>query len=367
MKNSALISLIEQSASLSLQEKWDNSGLQVGSPLAECTGVLVCLDPTPAVVDEAISKGCNLIISHHPLFFKPVKRLTGTTLQEATALKAIAAGITIYSSHTACDSAEGGVSYLLAKRLGVDPKKTLAPVSGRLVALHTMVPEGKADEVRLALFDAGAGALGNYDCCSFNINGIGTFRPLEGSNPYVGTPGEGHAEKETQITVALTSDIMGRVESALLETHPYETPAYSFIPLLNSEPQIGLGVYGISEEGLNAAEFTEMVKERLGCQAVRCSAINMDPETKIRRVAVCGGAGGEFISKAVSMGAQAFVTADVRYHDFVDFRDQILLIDAGHFETEAPFKDFIADMLKKGFPMVPVYTTSTKDNPIKYV
>ncbi len=367
MRNSAIIALIERFASPSLQEKWDNTGLQVGTPLAECTGVLVCLDPTPAVVDEAISLGYNLIVSHHPLFFKPVKRLTGATLTEATALKAIAAGITIYSTHTACDSAQGGVSYALARMLGVEPKRTLAPVSGRLALLKTMVPSDHADVVRIALFDAGAGALGKYDCCSFNVEGTGTFRPLEGADPYAGTPGEGHSEAETEITVVLPSDLIGQVEKALLETHPYETPAYSFLPLLNSEPDLGLGVYGISEDGLSPDDFVAMVKDRLGCQAVRCTAIGLDPETKIRRVAVCGGSGGEFIGKAIAMGAQAYVTADIRYHDFVEYRDRILLIDAGHFETEAPFKASIASLIKEGLPGVAVTTTSTIDNPIKYL
>lgn len=367
MQNSAIIALIERFASPSLQEKWDNTGLQVGSPLVECTGVLVCLDPTPAVVDEAIAAGCNLIISHHPLFFKPVKRLTGATMPEATALKAIAAGITIYSTHTACDSALGGVSYALAKILGIEPMRTLAPVSGRLVMLKTTVPNGQAEQVRLALYDAGAGALGNYDCCSYNVDGYGTFRPLDDAEPYVGVHGEVHTEPETEITVVLPEAIMGRVEKALLEVHPYETPAYAFIPMLNAEANLGLGVYGISEDGLSPDRFIDMVKARLGCQALRCTATSLDPETKIRRVGVCGGAGGEFIGKAIAMGAQAYVTADIRYHDFVEYRDRILLIDAGHFETEAPFKGVMASLIKDAFPGVPVNVTTTNDNPIKYL
>lgn len=367
MQNSAIIAAIERMASPSLQEKWDNTGLQVGSPLVECTGVLVCLDPTPAIVEEAKALGCNLIISHHPLFFKPVKRLTGATVPQATALAAISAGITIYSTHTACDSAQGGVSYALASALGIEPKRTLAPIEGRLVLLKVTVPRNSADMLRLALFDAGAGAVGNYDCCSFNVDGNGTFRALDGAEPAVGNVGEDHIEPETEVTVVLPAELMSQVERALIEAHPYETPAYAFIPTLNAEHNLGLGVYGISEEGLNASAFVDMVKERLGSKAVRCTAIDMDPEVKIRRVAVCGGAGGEFIGKAIAMGAQAYVTADVRYHDFVDYRDQILLIDAGHFETEAPFKQIIAQAIKEKFPMVPVHTTSTIDNPINYL
>lgn len=369
MRISAIISAIEAWANPAIQEKWDNSGLQLGSPASDCTGVLVCLDPTPAIVDEAISLGCNLIVSHHPLFFKPVKKLTGSTPAGAAAINAIAASITIYSTHTAADSTRGGVSYLLAEKLGIKPMRALAPLQGQLVALRLTVPRRHAMEVQAALFDAGAGSLGRYDCCSFAVEGKGTFRPLDGANPAIGSVGEAEGVDETEISVVLTADIIGRVEQALLATHPYETPAYQFTPMLNSIADMGLGIYGIYEadEPMTPRRFTEHVKTALGCQGVRTSAINPDPELRIRRVAVCGGAGGEFIPRAIAMGADAYVTADVRYHDFVDYGRDLLIIDAGHFDTEAPFKQAVADLIASRFPQVPVHCTSTHDNPITFI
>lgn len=369
MRISAIISAIEAWANPAIQEKWDNSGLQLGSPADECKGVLVCLDVTPAIVDEAMKLGCNLIVSHHPLFFKPVKRLTGSTPAGAAALNAIAAGITIYSSHTAADSTRGGVSYILAKKLGIKPLRTLAPLEGQLVSLRVTVPRDRAMEVQAALFDAGAGALGRYDCCSYSTEGTGTFRPLPGSNPAIGHAGEAETVDETEISVVLTADIMGRVEQALLETHPYEMPAYQFTPMLNTISDMGLGIYGTLEadEPMTQLQFAEHVKKALGCQGVRTTAIDPDPELRIRRVAVCGGAGGEFIGRAAAMGAQAYVTADVRYHDFADYRGRILVVDAGHFDTEAPVKEAMAELISEKFPDVPVHCTSTDDNPINFI
>lgn len=369
MRISAIISAIEAWANPAIQEKWDNTGLQLGSPSDECRGVLVCLDVTPAIVDEAIKLGCNLIVSHHPLFFKPVKRLTGSTPAGATAINAIAAGITIYSTHTAADSTRGGVSYILAEKLGIKPLRALAPLEGQLVSLRVTVPRSHAMEVQAALFDAGAGSLGNYDCCSFAIEGTGTFRPLPHSNPTIGKVGQPETVEETELSVVLTADKMRAIEQALLQTHPYETPAYQFAPMLNTIADMGLGIYGIieSEEPMTQMQFAEHVKKALGCQGVRTSAIDPDPELRIRRVAVCGGAGGEFIGRAIAMGAQAYVTADVRYHDFVDYRSQLLIIDAGHFDTEAPFKDALASVISEKFPEVPVHRTSTDDNPINFI
>lgn len=367
MRISSIIRAIEQFANPALQEPWDNTGLQLGSALDECSGVLVCLDPTPAVVQEATEKGCNLIVAHHPLFFKPLKRLTGNSSVEITAMNAIAAGISIYSTHTASDSALGGVNYALAKALDIRPERTLDPAKGTMTHLTAIVPVDHAEAVQYALFDAGAGAIGHYDCCSFSVSGTGTFRPLEGAKPAIGEVGLNTTQSEVALNMVLPTELMGRVESVLLDVHPYETPAYQFTPMLNSDRHLGLGIYGIANNPLAPAQFVEHVKQALGCQAVRTSKIDFPDGTLISRVAMCGGAGRDFIATAIAMGAQAYVSADLSYHDFVDYRDRILLIDAGHYNTEAPIKQVLHDLISAKFPDVPVSCTTTDDNPINYV
>ncbi len=366
MLNLEIIKAIERFAPASLQESWDNTGLQVGALGVECTGVLICFDVTPAVVEEAITLGYNLIISHHPLFFKGEKRLIGATPQQVSAINAISAGITIYSTHTAADSTKGGVSYLLAKRLGVKPMKVLSPLENRIIRLDVIVPDQYAEEVRIALFDAGAGAIGTYDCCSFNVNGKGTFRPLPGSKPFIGEESEEHHEKETMISVVLPTEITAKVEKVLLEVHPYETPAYQFIPILNKLHDYGLGIYGVMEEGLSPDNFIEYVKNRLGAKTVRATRLPDIPDLKIRRVAMCGGAGHEFIGTAIAMGAQAYISADIKYHDFVDYQDRILLIDAGHYETEVAIKDALAELLHTAAPDFKKIKCTESDNPVHY-
>jgi len=366
MRNAAIINVIETLAPASLQEKWDNTGLQLGSPQNECTGVMICFDVTPDVVDEAIASGCNLIIAHHPLFFSPVKSLTAATLSGQVALKAIAAGISIYCSHTAADSTVGGVSYALASILGIDTIRTLSPAADQLVRLTVTVPLDRAEEVRAALFDGGAGAIGCYDGCSFNTEGYGTFRALEGADPYAGTVGEDHIENETQISVVLMRRDMARVESLLLEVHPYEEPAYQFTPMLNRMRRYGLGVYGTLPQPLTPTQLISRIKERLGTPMLRTTVLPDDPDLKISRIALCGGAGHDLIGNALAAGAQAYITADLKYHDFVEYRGRILLIDAGHFETEAPIKQVFADAIRKTFPDIRVMLTSTADNPVRY-
>lgn len=366
MKIANIISAFEEWANPALQESWDNTGLQLGNPARDCTGVLVCFDVTPDVIDEATYRKCNLVISHHPLFFKGVKSLTASNPALTAAMRAIHDDITIYSSHTAADSTPGGVSYSLAERLGIEPKRAMMPQANRLVLLQAIVPRTHAQEVQAALFDAGAGKLGHYDCCSFTVQGQGTFRALEGAHPYAGQIGLSHSADEVSINLVLATESIGSVEAALLKTHPYETPAYQFLPMLNCLPNVGLGVYGIAKEPMSPQDFIQHVKERLGCECVRTTKIDLDPEMKIRRVALCGGAGGEFIPTAIAMGAQAYITGDVKYHDFVDYRDKILVIDAGHYETEAPVKETFAQVIRERFPSLPVYCTDLDDNPVQY-
>ncbi len=367
-----IIAAIEAYAPRDFQETWDNSGVQVGTTAGECTGVLLCVDVTPRVVDEAVALGANLIISHHPLIFKGIKHLTGATPVEASIMNAIAAGVTIYSSHTAMDNTPGGVSYEMAQRLGVTVTSALSPMAPRWVKLTTMVPTADAQQVRAALFDACGGEIGNapnfgaqnYDCCSFNVEGIGTFRANDGTDPTVGDIGNLHHEKEVMITMLVRKPYLNRVIATLKQVHPYQTPAYEITELLNPVTSMGLGVVGTLDTPLTPGELITRVKQAFGSPIVRHT--HLDPDTKIYRVAMCGGAGGEFIPTAISARAQAYITSDTRYHDFVDHQDDILIIDIGHFESEQVTKDIFYHIITQKFANFAVYKSSVEKNSINY-
>ncbi len=363
-----IIAAIESFAPPAYQESWDNTGLQVGSRAVECSGALLCVDVTPAIVDEAISLGCNLIVSHHPLMFKGLKRITGSTPVEVSVMNAIAAGVSIYSCHTAIDNAEGGVSYTMAQKLGVKVQRALSPIEPRCCKLSVMVPEKEAESVRMALFDAGAGKLGNYDCCSFNVSGTGTFRALDGAHPFVGAIDELHHEPEVRVDVLVPTWLKGKVESALLEVHPYEEPAYEFVNLASPDRRIGSGIVGTLEKGVTARELIERVKAAFGSPIVRCTKYDYDDaEMKITRVAMCGGAGGSFIGDAIASGAQVYINSDTRYHEFLENQDKILIIDIGHFESEQCTKDIFYQIITQKFTNFAVYKSQLEINPINYI
>ncbi|MDO5394892.1 MAG: Nif3-like dinuclear metal center hexameric protein [Bacteroidales bacterium] len=371
MRIAEIIQAIEAFAPRAFQEDWDNTGLQVGNGATECTGVLICVDVTPKIVDEAISLGCNLIVSHHPLIFKGLKHLTGSTPVEVSVMNAIAAGISVYSNHTAVDNTPGGVSYTMAGMLGVEVKSTLAPLPPRFLKLVTMVPEAHAESVRMALFDAGAGSFGTYDCCSYNVEGTGTFRALDGSHPFVGEQGEIHHEAETRIEVMLPSWLRGKVEDTLRQVHPYEMPAYEFMMPVSGPDSIGTGVVGVLRERLTARQFVDRVKAVFGTPVARCTpfpekdAYGDDP--RLLRVAMCGGSGGSMIADAVRAGAQAYVSSDIRYHDFVDYADRIFLVDIGHFESEQCTKQIFYQIITQKFTNFAVYKSKLENNPINYI
>lgn len=364
MRITDIIAAIETVAPRYLQESYDNSGFQVGSPMDECTGVMLCVDAIPSVIAEAKAKGCNLVISHHPLLFKGVKQLIGATPVQVAVMEAIAAGITVYSCHTSLDNAYGGVSWAMAHRLGLTDISVLEPQAGTMMKLAVMVPSDHAELVRLALFDAGAGAIGNYDCCSYNSDGIGTFRAQQGANPYVGELLELHRQPETKVEVILPAVLRHRVEAALIDVHPYEEPAYDFITLANSSTREGSGVRGVLDRPVSATELVELVKKSFNTPVARCSQL---PDTKISRIAVCGGSGSSLIPKAIASGAQAMITSDTKYHDFVDYGDRLLIIDIGHYESEYCTKEIFYRIITEKFPNFAAYNSVTEKNPINYL
>ena len=351
-------------APLPLQEGFDNSGLQIGLTDAEVTGVLLCLDVTEDVVEEAVASGCNLIVSHHPLIFSPLKRITGRNYVERCVLKALANGIAIYASHTNMDSVQGGVNYRIAEKLGLQNVRILAPKEDSLFKLSVYVPVVHADVVRKALFAAGCGNIGNYGSCSYNVEGYGTFEAEEGCNPFCGKVGELHKENETRIDTVMPAYLKNRVVSALLKVHPYEEPAYDIYPLKNSWGSVGLGVVGDLPCEVEEKDFLGKVKQIFNVGSLRHTSLSGN---KVKRVALCGGSGASFADAAISAGAQVYITGEARYHDLFNYDGQILFAVIGHYESEQFTMDIFNDIILESYPEVKVKKTTVNTNPVHYM
>ncbi len=363
-KISDIIRALEAAAPPRLQEDYDNTGLQIGDVDRECTGVLLALDVIPEVVAEAADRGCNLLVSHHPLLFRGLKRIAGSTKVEQSVRVAIERGVTVYSLHTAVDNAPGGVSHEMARRLGIHNARTLERMSHKLLKLTTFVPTDHADRVCEALFRAGCGRQGNYDSCSWSVRGQGSFRPLEGATPFVGSYGRTHYEEEVRIEVLLPLWLLRKAEQALIDAHPYEHPAYEFVMIENEARDYGSGVIGELESPMTGAELVERVKETFGSPVVRCTA---PPEEPIVRVAMCGGSGSSFIPGAIGQGAQAYITSDTSYHNFVDYTGRLFIIDIGHYESEHCTEEIFHRLITERFPGFAVRYSQTERNPIFYL
>ena len=307
MKIKEIVSALERFAPLPLQDGFDNAGLQIGLTDAEATGALLCLDVTEAVLDEAIALGYNLVISHHPLIFKGYKSITGKDYVERCILKAIKNDIVIYSAHTNLDNAQGGVNYKIAEKIGLKDLKVLEPKENSLMKLVTFVPAAQADMVRNALFAAGCGNIGNYDSCSYNLEGEGTFRAKEGTHPFCGTIGELHREGEVRIETILPVFKKSEVIRTLLSVHPYEEPAFDLYLLQNDWTQAGSGIVGELEEPETELEFLKRIKKTF---EVGCLRHNKLTGREIRKVALCGGAGAFLLSQAIRSGACLLYTSD---------------------------------------------------------
>jgi dinuclear metal center YbgI/SA1388 family protein len=355
---------IEKLAPLPLQESYDNAGVQVGNVNQLATGAILCLDVTETVIDEAIETGYNLIIVHHPLIFKPFKTLTGANYIERCIIKACKYDVVIYAAHTNLDNVAGGVNYKLAERLGLQNIRILSPQKGKLLKLVTFVPETSAEVVRTTLFHAGAGTIGNYDACSFNVQGTGTFRASENCQPYCGEIGELHYEKELRIETILPSCLKASVTRALLSVHPYEEPAFDFYPLENEWKQAGAGIVGELPEEEDELVFLQQVKEVLEADCIKHSTLT---GRKVREIAVCGGSGAFLIPEAIAYGADIFITGEAKYNDFFDVEDRILLVVTGHYESEVCAKDIFHDVISKKFPTFAIQNSKTNSNPVKYL
>jgi dinuclear metal center YbgI/SA1388 family protein len=363
MQIKEIIEVLEAWAPPVLQESYDNAGLIIGNQGAEISGVLVTLDVTEEVVEEAINKKCNMIVAHHPIIFKGLKRITGKNYVERTVIKAIKNDIAIYAIHTNLDNVKHGVNAKIAEKLGLSNLQILEPKSPILLKLITFVPHEFAEQVKQALFAAGAGHIGNYDQCSFTTQGTGTFRAKDGSAPFLGQIGQQHQEPETRIEIILPTYLTSKVLSALLATHPYEEVAYDLVPLANQTNEVGSGMVGELPEPMNEQAFLTHLKNSLQIENVRYTSFS----GAIKKVALCGGAGSFLVQAAKSSGAQAFVTADVKYHEFFDAEQSLMIADVGHYESEFFTKELIQQQILKKFPTFAVLLTDIHTNPIKYI
>ena len=355
---------LEMFAPLPLQDGFDNAGLQIGLTEAEVAGVLLCLDVTEAVVDEAVALGCNLIVSHHPLIFSPLKRITGNNYVERCVIKALANGIAIYSAHTNIDNAPGGVNYRIAEKLGLQNVRILVPKEDALLKLVVYVPVVAADAVRRALFAAGCGNIGNYDSCSYNVDGFGTFKANEGCSPFCGEVGELHREQEVRIETVLPAFLKNKVIAELIKAHPYEEPAYDIYQLKNGWGSVGSGVIGELSAECDELELLQCVKEKFNVGSVRYTPLL---GKKVKRVALCGGAGGSFAGAAMAAGADVYITGEARYHDLFNYTGKMLMAVIGHYESEQYTMDIFREIIEKACPGVKVQATTVNTNPVNYL
>ena len=364
MKIKDILNALERFAPLPLQDGFDNSGLQIGLTEVEATGALLCLDVTEEIIDEAIQKGCNLIIAHHPLLFKGCKSITGKDYVERCVMKAIKNDIAIYAAHTNLDNATGGVNFKIAEKLGLINPQILSPKSDLLYKLVTFVPLAQAEEVRQTLFQAGCGHIGEYDSCSYNIQGEGTFRALEGAQPFCGKVGTLHTEPEVRIETIFPSFKKSAVVRALVQAHPYEEPAFDIYPLANSWSQVGAGVIASLPEPIDEKEFLLKVKNIFQVGSVKHSKLRGKP---IQKVALCGGSGAFLLQQAIGAGADLFISAEIKYHDYFGNDDLILMADIEHYESEQYTKELFYSIIKDKFPTFALHFTEVNTNPIKYL
>ena len=355
--------LLENLAPLAWQESYDNAGLQTGNPNAEATGALITLDCTPEIVDEAIARNCNLIIAHHPVIFKPLKKLTSSNLVEQTIIKAIQNNIAIYASHTNLDSVIGGVNSKIADKLGLQNVKILDQKKEALLKLVTFAPEENTEAVLKAMHAAGAGQIGDYKNCSYHTSGEGRFLPTENTDPHIGEPGKPEKVTEDRIEVLVPAPFQNRVVDALVAAHPYEEVAYDLYPLKNAYQEVGTGMIGELPEEMNFADFIAHLKTSMEIPGLKHTKLG---PAKIKKVAICGGAGSFLMGKALQSGAQAFVTADLKYHEYFMAENKMHVCDLGHYESEVFTKEIFYDLILQNFPNFAVLLSKINTNPVTY-
>ena len=363
MKINEVIKFLETIAPPYLQENYDNAGLITGNSSMDCTGIITTLDCLPETINEALKNNCNLIVAHHPIIFKGLKKITGKNYVEETIIKAIKNDIAIYAIHTNLDNVLNGVNDAIAGKLHLKNTKIISPKPGILQKLAVFVPEKSKEKLMNALFIAGAGSIGNYSECSFQTSGTGTFLPGEFSNPFVGEKGKRHNEAETKIEVIFPKWKQREIINEMKNNHPYEEVAYDIFEVQNFTAQYGSGLFGELEYSVSETEFLSILKEKFSLEVIKhTSFLNK----KIKKVAICGGSGIFLLSDAIAAGADVFITSDVKYHEYFDASGLILLADIGHYESEQFTIELLHDKLRENFLNFAVLKTSIITNPVRY-
>jgi dinuclear metal center YbgI/SA1388 family protein len=364
MKIKEIITILEEMAPLAYAEDFDNVGLLVGNEAENATGILVCHDALESVIDEAITKKCNFIVCFHPIIFSGMKKITGKNYVERAVLKAIKNEIAIYAVHTALDNHKNGVNKIFCDALGLENTKILIPKTNFIQKLITYTIPENAEQVRNALFEVGVGKIGNYEDCSFNSQGIGTYMGNENSNPEIGERFEFVETQEIKIEVIFEKQLQGKVLQALFKNHVYEEVAYEIYDLQNEHPNIGLGMVGELEIPLSEVEFLSFVKSKMQCGGIRHSSLL---GKSIKKVAVLGGSGSFAIKNAIQAGADVFLTADLKYHNFYEAENKLVIADIGHYESERYTKNYIVDYLKEKITNFAIVLSEENTNPVKYI
>uniref|UniRef100_UPI0040480B3A Nif3-like dinuclear metal center hexameric protein n=1 Tax=Algoriphagus sp. TaxID=1872435 RepID=UPI0040480B3A len=358
-----ILSFLDRLAPPAYQEPYDNATLICGDRNWELTGVLCTLDCTEAVVEEAIQQGANLIVAHHPIVFKGLKSITGKTYVERTIIKAIQANVAIFAIHTNLDHVAGGVNRRIADRLDLKQPRILQPKKQLLNNLVFFVPTAAKNQVLEAVFQAGAGQIGEYSDCAFSLEGMGQFTPSENANPTLGQRGQAHEEPELRVEVILPAHLSSKVLAALKAAHPYEEVAYYLSNLENENQEVGAGMIGTLPESMSEEEFLDYLKQRMNLTLVKHSPLT---GKGVQKVALCGGAGIFLLGDAKRAGADVFVTSDIKYHEYFDAEGALVLCDIGHYESEIFTKDLLADVLSQNFPNIALYLSKVVTNPTSY-
>jgi dinuclear metal center YbgI/SA1388 family protein len=355
---------LETIAPRAYQESYDNSGLLTGESSWIVKGILVTLDCTEAVVDEALEKNCNLIVAHHPIIFRGLKKLTGSNYVERTVIKAIENKVALYAIHTNLDNVHTGVNRRICEKIGLKNLKILAPKTGTLQKLVTFIPKENTEVVMSALHEAGAGNIGNYENCSFRMDGTGTFKPNEFASPHLGKKLQQEFVTESRVEVIFPAHLQNKIMAALRKAHPYEEVAFYISDLQNQNQEVGSGMIGELDSELEPMDFLMRLKKSMDLQMIRYTSLVQKP---VKKVAVCGGSGSFLLADAIRSGAQIFITADFKYHEFFDADNQIVIADIGHYESEVFTKNLLQEVLTKKFPTFAINFSTSITNPISYL